>query len=76
MASHRGIGLGIAALAVYVTGGFASFGGIALILFMKGHDLLGWGDGRTVGFLLLVAGAILSITGVLMMRVFRNRRPD
>ena len=73
MVRKQGIGLALIALAVYIIGGIGCFGGIALIVFMKGHDLLGWGDGRTIGYLFLCAGAGLSVLGVLLMRIFRNR---
>jgi len=74
MAKTRGMTLGVAALVVYIIGGIATFGGMALIAFMKGKDLLGWGDGRSIGFLFLCVGLCLSIIGVLLMRIFRNRR--
>ncbi len=73
MAKRDGMALGIAALVVYIIGGIATFGGIGLVAFMKGRDLWGWGDGRSIGFLFLCTGICLSIFGVLMMRVFRNR---
>lgn len=65
--------LGLIAIAVYITGGVGVFSGIWLILFRRGIDLWGFGEGHTIGYLLLSVGAILSIFGVLMMRVFRNR---
>jgi hypothetical protein len=40
---------------------------------MTGQDLLGWGDGRSIGYLFLCVGLSLSIIGVLFMRIFRNR---
>ena len=73
MAKIQGMGLGILALALYIIGGIGTFGGVALILMMKGRDLIGLGDGRTIGYLLLCSGVCLSILGVLLMRVFRNR---
>jgi hypothetical protein len=51
----------------------ATFSGIALMTFWKGRDLWGWGEGRSVGVLLLCVGIGLSLAGVLMMRIFRNR---
>ncbi|MBP1728798.1 MAG: hypothetical protein H6Q56_1171 [Deltaproteobacteria bacterium] len=65
--------LGIAALMVYILGGIGVFGGIGLIVFMRGKDLLGLGEGHTIGYLLLCVGAGLSVLGVLLMRIFRNR---
>lgn len=73
MARKQGIALAIVAFAVYIIGGIACFGGVALIVLMKGQNLLGWGDGRTIGYLFLCVGACLSVLGVLLMRIFRNR---
>ena len=73
MAGKQGIGLAVIAFAVYIIGGIGTFGGIALIFFMKNKDLLGWGEGRAIGYLFLCVGLCLSIMGVLLMRLFRNR---
>ncbi len=69
----QGIGLAVFAFAAYAIGGVGTFGGIAMILLMKGHDFMGWGEGRTIGYLFLCVGLCLSILGVLLMRLFRNR---
>lgn len=73
MAEKQGIGLAIIAFGIYIIGGIGTFGGLALIFFMKNKDLWGWGEGRSIGYLFLCAGLCLSILGVLLMRVFRNR---
>jgi hypothetical protein len=73
MPKKQGIALAIAAFAVYISGGIMAFSGLGLIFFMKGKDLLGWGEGRTIGYLLLCVGACFSVLGVLLMRIFRNR---
>ena len=73
MAHKQGITLAIIAFAVYIVGGIGCFGGIAMIAFMKGYNLWGWGDARTIGYLFLFVGLCLSILGVLLMRIFRNR---
>lgn len=65
--------LSIVAIGVYVFGGIATFGGAGLILLMKEKDLWGWGDGHSIGYLLVCVGLILSILGVLIMRILRNR---
>lgn len=73
MAGSQGIALAVVAFGVYIVGGIATFGGVALIMLMKGRDLLGWGEGRPIGYLFLCVGLCLSILGVLLMRIFRNR---
>ena len=73
MAQKQGSSLAVAALVVYVVGGVFTFGGMGLVAFMKGRDLLGIGDGRSIGWLFLCVGLCLSILGVLLMRIFRNR---
>lgn len=73
MRKISGMKLGIAALIVYILGGLGVFSGIGLILFMRGKDLFGLGQGHSIGYLLLCVGAALSILGVLLMRIFRNR---
>lgn len=73
MGIRTGMKLGIAALAVYILGGVGVFSGIWLIVFRKGVDLMGLGYGHTIGYLLLCVGAGLSILGVILMRIFRNR---
>ena len=74
MAKRQGMALGVAALVVYIIGGIATFGGMGMVVFMKGKDLWGWGDGRGIGFLFLFTGLCISVFGVLLMRIFRNRR--
>ncbi len=73
MKQASSIKLGIAALVVYIFGGLGIFGGIWLIVFRRGVDILGLGHGHTIGYLLLCVGAALSILGVILMRIFRNR---
>jgi hypothetical protein len=73
MAKVRGDSLAIAALGIYLVGGASTFLGIALVAFMKGRDLMGLGDGRSIGWLFLCVGVCLSIFGVLLMRIVRNR---
>ena len=73
MAKKQGIGLAVIAFALYIIGGIGTFGGIALIVFMKSRDIFGWGEGRAIGYLFLCVGLCLSIAGVLLMRLFRNR---
>ena len=65
--------LSLLAIAVYIVGGLATFGGVAMILLMKGVDLWGWGEGHAIGYLLVCVGLVLSILGVMIMRILRNR---
>lgn len=73
MAKKQGIALAVTAFVIYILGGISTFGGLALIALMKGSDFLGWGEGRSIGYLFLCVGLCLSIIGVLFMRIFRNR---
>jgi len=73
MSRKNGLKLGIAALAVYIFGGIGVFIGIWLIVFRRGIDVMGLGHGHSIGYLLLCVGTALSILGVILMRLFRNR---
>ncbi|PLX92573.1 MAG: hypothetical protein C0621_09055 [Desulfuromonas sp.] len=68
-----GMVLAVVAMGVYIIGGLSTFSGLGLIWLMKGKDLFGLGDGRSIGYLLLCVGLALNILGVLLMRIFRNR---
>ncbi len=61
------------AFASYIVGGLTTFGGVVLILMMRGKDFMGLGEGHTLGYLFVCVGLILSILGVLIMRIVRNR---
>lgn len=63
----------VLAISVYILGGLATFAGVGLILLMKGKDLWGLGDGHTLGYLFVCVGLVLTILGVLVMRILRNR---
>ena len=65
--------LSIAAIIVYIIGGVATFGGVGMILLMKGQDLWGWGEAHSLGYLFVCVGLCLSVLGVLVMRIIRNR---
>jgi len=47
--------------------------GLGLIALMKNKDLLGLGEGRSIGILFVCVGLLSSILGVLIMRIVRNR---
>jgi hypothetical protein len=63
----------IFAISIYIIGGVATLTGGGLILLMKNKDLWGWGEGYAIGYLLVCVGLALTILGVLVMRVLRNR---
>lgn len=65
--------ISVAAIAIYIIGGLGTFVGAAFILLLKGRDLCGWGEARTIGYLLICVGLCLTILGVLIMRILRNR---
>ena len=73
MGKNTGMLGAVVALATFILGGILTFGGLALIGLMKGRDLFGLGEGRSIGILLFCVGLVLSILGVLIMRVVRNR---
>jgi hypothetical protein len=74
VAKVPGMKLGVAALVVYIIGGISAFSGLVLIFVLKEQDLFGWGQAKSIGYLFLCVGMCLSIIGVLLMRIFRNRR--
>ncbi len=63
----------VIAFSSYIAGGILTFGGAALIMFMRGQDFMGWGEGHTLGYLFVCIGLIMTILGVLIMRILRNR---
>jgi hypothetical protein len=71
--NNGNMGLAFTALSVYVIGGMATFAGLGLLLFMRERNLFGWGNGHSLGYLFVCVGLVLSIAGVLVMRILRNR---
>ena len=62
------------ALTVYIVGGLSVMVGLGFIGMLGSQDLWGWGEASSIGYLLFFVGIILSILGVLIMRIMRNRR--
>jgi len=62
------------ALLVYVLGGLGIMAGLAMIGMLGSQDLWGWGEARSVGYLFFGVGIGLSVLGVLVMRIMRNRQ--
>lgn len=73
MAKNKGMAGAVFALSTFIIGGILTFSGLGLIAFMKNKDLLGWGEGRSIGILFVCVGLLASILGVLIMRIIRNR---
>lgn len=69
----RGMLLGLLSLSLYILGGVSTFTGLGMIVLLKGKDLMGLGDASTMGYLFVCVGLCVSITGVLLMRILRNR---
>lgn len=73
MAKRKGMAGAVFALSTFIIGGLLTFTGLGLIAFMKNQDLLGLGEGRSIGILLVCVGLLASILGVLVMRLVTNR---
>ncbi len=73
MAKTKGMAGAVFALSTFIIGGLMTFTGLGLIAFMKYKDLMGLGEGRSIGILLVCIGLIASILGVLVMRIVNNR---
>ena len=69
----RGWVLAGIALSMYVIGGVLIMGGLIMIGIMGDQDLWGWGEARGIGYMAFALGIILSVIGVLVMRIMRNR---
>jgi len=61
------------ALTMYVVGGILIMGGLIMIGVMGEQDLWGWGEARGIGYMAFALGIVLSVVGVLVMRIMRNR---
>jgi len=61
------------ALTMYVVGGVLIMGGLILIGVMGEQELWGWGEARGIGYMAFALGIVLSVVGVLVMRIMRNR---
>ncbi len=61
------------ALGMYVVGGLLIMSGLVMIGVLGAQDLWGWGEARGIGYMAFALGIVLSVMGVLVMRVMRNR---
>ena len=62
------------AISVYIIGGLGVLSGLVLIGILGEHDIWGWGEARSIGYLLFFVGICLSVLGVLVMCIMRNRK--
>jgi MFS family permease len=62
------------ALTTYLLGGIGVIIGLVLIGIVGEQDLWGWGQANSIGYLCFGVGLCLTILGVLVMRVMRNRQ--
>jgi hypothetical protein len=58
---------------MYLVGGLLIMAGLIMIGILGDQDLWGWGEARGIGYMAFAVGILLSITGVLVMRIMRNR---
>ncbi|RLB63232.1 MAG: hypothetical protein DRH08_11380 [Deltaproteobacteria bacterium] len=61
------------ALVLYIIGGLMIMGGLVMIGILGAQDLWGWGEARSIGYVAFGIGIVLSVSGVLFMRIMRNR---
>lgn len=61
------------ALSLYVCGGLLIMAGLVMIGILGAQDLWGWGEARGMGYMAFGVGIIISVLGVLIMRIMRNR---
>lgn len=61
------------ALSLYVFGGLLIMAGLVMIGVLGAQDLWGWGEARGIGYMAFGLGIVLSVMGVLIMRIMRNR---
>ena len=73
MKQKYGLILAVLALSLYVVGGLLIMAGLILIGVLGTQDLWGWGEARGIGYMAFGIGIFLSIFGVLIMRIMRNR---
>ena len=73
MRRWQGLVWAVLALSFYVVGGLLIMGGLILIGILGAQDLWGWGEARGIGYMAFGIGIFLSIFGVMIMRIMRNR---
>lgn len=69
----RGWVMAAIALTAFIIGGIGVMAGLIMVGFLGARDIWGWGEARSVGYLFFLVGVCLSVFGVLVMRIMRNR---
>lgn len=69
----RDLILSILAIGVYIIGGLLTFSGVVTIVLMKSRDFFDTGGAYGIGYLLVCVGLVLTVLGVFVMRIVRNR---
>jgi len=73
MSGLKGLVFAGMALGLYVVGGLLVMAGLVMIGVLGTQDLWGWGEARGMGYMAFGVGIVISILGVLIMRIMRNR---
>ena len=73
MSGWKGWACAGVALSFYVVGGLLIMGGLIMIGVLGTQDLWGLGEARGLGYMAFAIGIFLSVLGVLVMRIMRNR---
>lgn len=61
------------ALSLYIFGGLLVMAGVVMIGILGVQELWGWGEARGIGYMAFGVGIVLSVMGVLAMRIMHNR---
>ena len=73
MSGWRGWVFAGLALSLYVVGGLLIMAGLVMIGILGAQDLWGMGEARGMGYMAFGIGIVLSVMGVIIMRIMRNR---
>jgi len=66
------VSIAVLALILNIFGGMSALGGVYLIALKSGVDFFGWGDARSVGYLLFCVGLCLVCAGIVLAKYSRK----